>query len=1094
MRLSALLLFLGMLSVSAENTYSQNARVTINQKNARLDNILSEIEKQTDYLFLYTNEVEVAQRTSVKAKGEPVSQVLNDLFSNTHINYVMEGSHIILTNKSTQKNGVTQSKTITGKITDSTGEALIGVSILVKGTTNGTITDVDGNFTINAAVGQTLEISYIGYTTQDITITSSTNKLNIVLANDVIAIDEVVVTALGIQRSQKALSYNVQELKGEELLGVKDVNFMNSLSGKVAGVNISASSAGVGGATRVVMRGAKSISKDNNALYVIDGVPIFNTSKGELDQKNEYAGRTGTEGISDLNPEDIESISVLTGPAAAALYGSNAANGAIIITTKRGAAGKPKVTLSNQTTFTSPFVMPDFQNRYANADGSYKSWSNNLGGTTNYDPADFFETGTTVQTTASVSVGSDKSQSYVSLGATNANGMMPNNAYNKYNATFRNTTKFLDDKMTLDFGFSYIKQNDKNMVAQGQYYNPLVSAYTYPRGASVSDLKTYEKYDEAKAYNVQQWQWGSNNLGMQNPYWILYRNVFQNKRDRYMMNASLKYDILDWLNVAGRVRLDNANAKETQKNYATTDQLFAGENGQYKSGMVFDKQTYADFLVNINKYWEEISFVANIGTSISDIRNDAQSTDGSLMIPNFFAITNINRTSPTSNINQSGWHEQTQSVFANVEMGWRSMLYLTLTGRNDWASALANTKNSSFFYPSVGLSGIVTEMIDMPDFLSYMQVRGSYSSVGSPIPRNLSVATYPFDAQGGVWSTNTYKPVDELKPEKTNSWEAGLSTKFWGNRLSLDFTWYKSNTKNQTLNIPISASSGYTSMYVQTGNVQNTGIEFSLGSENKFGGLIWSSSFTATYNQNKIVQLIEEGKFFDPSGEAITLDKIGQGGIGASEFRLTKGGTMGDFWTEKRLKRDDNGTIVLAEDGSPVLENEWEKQGSVLPKWNLGFRNDFYYKNINLGFLVSARLGGIVVSPTQAILDGFGVSETTAKVRDNGGKVVIDGVSMDAEKYYNVVGQAQGLLRDYTYSATNVRLQEISLGYTLPSSWFNNVMKMNVSVIARNLWMIYNKAPFDPETTASTGTYYQGIDYFMQPSARSIGFNVRVEF
>lgn len=1115
MRLSALLLFLGMLSVSAENTHSQNARVTLNQKNTRLDNILAEIEKQTDYLFLYTNEVEVSQRTSVKAKGEPVSEVLNDLFSNTHINYVMEGSHIILTNKSNEKNGVAQSKTITGKITDSTGETLIGVSILVKGTTNGTITDVDGNFTIDAAVGQTLEISYIGYTTQNITITSSTNTLNIVLASDVIAIDEVVVTALGIQRSQKALSYNVQEVKGDELTTVKDVNFMNALSGKVAGVNINASSSGAGGATRVIMRGAKSITKDNNALYVIDGVPIHNVSKGELSQKDEYASRTGTEGISDLNPEDIESISVLTGPAAAALYGSNAANGAILITTKKGTSGKPKVTISNQTTFSRPFVMPKFQSRYGNTsinestgveEATYKSWATKQGNTSNFNPVDFFETGVTTQTTASLSVGSEKNQTYMSLGAANSDGMMPNNSYKKYNATFRNTTKFLNDKMTLDFGFSYIKQSDKNMIAQGQYYNPLVAAYTYPRGygtekdptAGFSELKTYEKYDEAKGYNVQQWIWGNNSLGMQNPYWTLYRNVFENKRDRYMMNANLKYDILDWLNVAGRVRLDNANVKDTQKNYASTDPLFSGDNGRYRSGMGVDKQIYADLLVNINKYWGDYSLAANIGTSISDIRNESQAADGFLLIPNFFGIKNIDRTAPKTSMDQAGWHEQTQSVFANVELGWRSMLYLTLTGRNDWASALANTKNSSFFYPSVGLSGILTEMISMPKAISYMQVRGSFASVGTPIPRNLSIATYPFDAQGGVWSTNTYKPLDELKPEKTDSWEAGLSTKFWGNRLTLDLTWYKSNTKNQTLKIPISASSGYTSMYVQTGNVQNTGVEMALGTTNQFGYLTWSSTFTATHNENKIVQLVEEGEFFDPAGNPITLDEIGQGGIGSAEFRLTKGGTMGDLWTKNRLKRNDDGTMFLAEDsGKPVLENETEKAGTTLPKWNLGFRNDFYYKGINLGFMVSARLGGIVASTTQAILDGYGVSEASAVARDNAnakGLIMIEGTEVKPYDYYSVTGQPGGLMKDYIYKATNVRLQEVSIGYTLPSEWFNNVMKLNVSVVGRNLWMIYNKAPFDPESIASTGTYFQGLDYFMQPSARSIGFTVRAEF
>ncbi len=1105
MRLSALLLLLGMISVSAENTFSQNARVTISQRNAKLEKILTEIEKQTDYLFLYTDEVEVSQRASVKAKEQPVAQVLNNLFDDTDINYVMEGSHIILTSKASPRgNEVAQaSKTITGNVRDAAnGETLIGVSVIVKGTTTGVVTDLDGNFTINAAEGQALEVRYIGYVTQEIPVTSRTSSLNIALERDVIAIDEVVVTALGIQRSQKALSYNVQEVKGDELTSVKDVNFMNALSGKVAGVNINASSTGAGGATRVVMRGAKSITKDNNALYVIDGVPIHNTSKGKLDQNNEYAGRTGTEGISDINPEDIESISVLTGPAAAALYGSNAANGAIIITTKRGTTGKPKVIISNQTTFSRPFVLPKFQNKYGsnkdvNGNNEYKSWATTAGNTYNYDPADFFDTGVTTQTTASLSVGTDKNQTYASLGVSTADGMMPNNSYNKYNATFRNTTKFLDDKLTLDFGFSYIKQNDKNMVAQGQYYNPLVAVYTYPRGEDFNNLKTYEKYDETKGYNVQQWRWGNQSLGMQNPYWVLYRNMFENKRDRYMMNASLKYDILDWLNVAGRVRLDNANAKDTQKNYASTDPLFSGDNGRYRSGMTLDKQLYADFLVNINKYWDDLSLSANIGTSISDIQSDSQGADGFLLIPNFFSIKNIERGAPKTSLDQSGWHEQTQSVFANVELGWRSMLYLTLTGRNDWASALANTSNSSFFYPSIGLSGILTEMMDMPDFISYMQVRGSFSSVGSPIPRNLSIPTYEFDAQGGVWKTNTYRPIDDLKPEKTNSWEAGLSSKFWGNRLSVDFTWYKSNTKNQTFNPSISASSGYTSMYIQTGDVQNTGIELTVGSENKFGDLTWSSTFTATHNKNEIKQLME-GEFYDPQGQLLTNPEfLGQGGIGSTEFRLYKGGTMGDLYTKNKLKRDDNGNMVLSDSGKPILENETEKAGSVLPKWNLGFRNDFYYKNINFGFLISARLGGIVASTTQAIMDGYGVSEATANARDNvnaEGKIMMHGTLVKPFDYYDVVGQAQGLMKEYIYSATNVRLQEVSLGYTLPSAWFNDVMKLNVSVVGRNLWMIHNKAPFDPESIASTGTYFQGFDYFMQPSARNIGFTVRAEF
>lgn len=1067
------------------------AQITLHMQNKTAREVIREIERNSNYRFFYNDDLAgLNSRISVDVTDRPVQEVLDLIAKQASFTYVIkENNQVVLSSSSLLKQQ--DQKTITGTVNDEYGP-VAGANVIVKGTTNGTVTDMDGNFSLTVKTGDILTISFLGYTEKEITV-GSQNNYTILLAEDTQVLDEVVVTALGIRRSQKALSYNVQELKGDELTGVKDVNFMNSLSGKVAGVTINTSSAGVGGATRVVMRGTKSITKDNNALYVIDGVPILNNNRGGLNDNNEYANQPRGEGIADLNPEDIESMSVLTGAAAAALYGSNAANGAIVITTKKGAVGKPRVSISNQTTFSNPFIMPEFQNRYGNKPGEYKSWGDKQS-QYNYDPKDFFNTGTTVQTTASLSVGSEKNQTYMSLGAANAGGIIPENKYNKYNVTLRNTTKFLQDKMTLDFGFSYIKQNDKNMMAQGKYYNPLTAVYTYPRGEDFNYAKQYEVYSEANGYNVQQWKWGDQGLDMQNPYWIMHRNAQTNKRDRYMMNVSLQYDVLDWLNLMGRVRLDNSNNHLEQKNYASTNQLFASANGRYKTMREMDKQIYADFLVNINKNWEEYSLAANIGTSISDMRSDEEGVDGTnLLIPNFFAISNIDRLAPKTKLEQSGWHEQTQSIFANVELGWRSMLYLTLTGRNDWASALANTSNSSFFYPSVGLSGVISEMMTMPEFISYLKVRGSYSSVGSPIPRNLSIATYEFDGQGGVWKTNTYKPLDDLKPERTGSWEAGLSSKFWGNRLSLDVTWYKSNTKNQTLEIPISASSGYTSMYVQTGNVENQGVEIALGADNQFGDFHWYSSFTASYNKNKIIQMVEEGEFFDPSGAPVTLDVISQGGIGSSEFRLTKGGTMGDLWTKNKFKLNDDGSVFLSENGSPVLENTLEKAGSVLPKWNMGFRNDFSYKGVNVGFLISARLGGIVVSPTQAVLDGFGVTERTAAARDNGG-VKIGNTTIDAQKYYSVVGDANGYLSDYIYKATNVRLQEVSIGYTLPSQWFNNIARVNVAFVGRNLWMIYNKAPFDPEAIASTGTYFQGIDYFMQPSLRNLGFTVKVDF
>lgn len=1093
---TALFLFISIFSIYAENTYSQNAKVVINHQNTTIEEILSDIERQTDYLFIYNNEIKTQQTASINVVNQPVSQVLDKIFRNTDINYTMEGTHIILYTGNDKEAAVKQTtqqegKVISGKILDTKGEPLIGVSIAVKGTNIGTATDMDGKYSIKVLDGQLLEITYLGYTTQKKAVSGQVSTLNIVLQEDNVALDEIVVTALGIKRAQKALSYNVQEIKGDQLTTVKDVNFVNALTGKVAGVSITTSSAGVGGATRVVMRGTKSITKDNNALYVIDGIPIFNNNGGGLDTNSEYSSQPKGEGISDLNSEDIESMTVLTGPAAAALYGSNAANGAIIITTKKGIAGKAKVTISNQTTFTKPFIMPEFQNRYGNKPGEYQSWGDKQN-QYSYNPSDFFQTGATVQTTASLSVGTDKNQTYMSLGSITASGIIPENDYNRYNVTLRNTTKFLNDKMTLDFGFSYINQKDQNMMAQGKYYNPLTSVYTYPRGENFDDVKTFEKYSVADGFNVQQWTWGDQGLDMQNPYWIINRNQAVNKRDRYMMNVNLTYNLFDWLSLMGRTRLDNSVNDYTMKNYASTNLLFASPNGSYKYIGENYKQAYADFLANINKSWGDYSFSANLGTSISDIKSQSRGVDGqTLLIPNFFALTNVDRSAPKTELIEEGWHEQVQSVFANLEFGWKSMLYLTLTGRNDWASALANTQSNSFFYPSIGLSGVVSEMTTLPQFISYLKVRGSYSSVGSAIPRNLSIASYPKESV--YWSTNSYKPLDILKPERTGSWEAGISGKFFGSKLSLDLTWYKSNTKNQTLQIPISASSGYTSMYVQTGNVENQGLEMSLGFNNNWGRFGWNSTVTAGYNQNTIKQLVEEGKFFDPSGQPITLDVISQGGIGSAEYRLTKGGTMGDLWTKNKLQTNADGTIALSPNGKPILENTMQKEGSVLPKWNLGFRNDFSWKDWNLEFLIAARLGGIVMSPTQAILDGFGVSENTATIRDQGGIPNGSG-TIDAYNYYSITGQANGLLSDYVYSASNVRLQELSLGYALPSKWFNNVMNVNVSLVGRNLWMIYNKAPFDPESTASTGTYFQGIDYFMQPSLRSVGFNIRVGF
>lgn len=976
--------------------------------------------------------------------------------------------------------------TTKGSIVDAKGEPLIGVSILEKGTTNGTITDFDGNFTLQVSPNATIEFSYIGYKTQSMIAKADFGKIT--MKEDTEVLDEVVVTALGIKRSEKALSYNVQEVKGDELTTVKDANFMNSLAGKVAGVNINTSSSGVGGATRVVMRGVKSIANNNNALYVIDGVPIYNTNNGSTEGR--YSSQPKGEGISDLNPDDIESMSVLSGPAAAALYGSNAAQGVILITTKKGAAGKPKITISNNTTFSKPFIMPEFQNSYVNRSGEFKSWgaktSSPYG---DYEPADFFQTGTNIQNSVSLSVGTDKNQTYLSVATTNAEGIIKDNEYDRYNFNVRNTTKFLNDKMTLDVGFSYIIQNDNNMMAQGEYFNPLPAVYLFPRGEDFEAVRMYKTWDESRGIYVQNWNYGDQGISLQNPYWLSQENSYGTKRQRYMANASLKYQILDWLDVTGRVRIDNSVNLFEDKRYASTNVQWTSnsEKGFYKWQKEDDRQVYADLLANVNKTLGDFSINANVGISISQLYYNAYGYQGGLQdLPNVFNPKNIYSTTSSSTYPLYDVYKQrTNSIFASAELGWKSMLYLTVTGRNDWDSALANTPNTSFFYPSVGLSGVISEMVKLPDWVTYLKVRGSYASVGAAIPRGLtSTANIHFDDASQSWVTNDYPPLSELYPERTDSWEAGLSAKFWDNRFSLDVTWYKTNTKNQTLTIPISASGGYTKMYVQSGNVQNMGMEFALGFNETWGNFSWSSNLTYSFNKNKIISLapgLEGG--------------IDQGGIGNSQIRLYEGGTMGDLYVTSRLKRDQQGDILVV-DGKVQAESLAENPkyvGSVLPKGNMGFRNDFSWKGLNFGFLLSARFGGVVLSGTQAELDKFGVSKVSADYRDQGG-VPVNWERVDTESYYSVVGGINGVLENYVYSATNVRLQEASIGYTLPAKWFNNKMNLSLSLVGRNLWMIYCKAPFDPEATASTGTYFQGLDYFMQPSLRNFGFSVKFQF
>ena len=723
---------------------AQNQRVSLEFKKAPLVKVLEEIGRQSAMPVVYNvDDVDNFLKVTVTAKDEAVAQVLNRVLNGTSVSYAIANGHIVLS-KAGKVTSINQQKQETvkvkGKVVDATGEPLIGVSILVKGSTNGTVTDVDGNFNIEAVKGATLEISYIGYTTQSIPVTGNVS-LNIVMKEDSEQLEEVVVTALGIKRSEKALSYNVQKVGGDELTAIKDANFMNSLNGKVAGVNIQRSASGVGGSTRVVMRGNKSIAGDNNVLYVVDGIPIGNQANREGDGSS-FDSKSSGEGIANFNPDDIESISVLTGPSAAALYGASAANGVILINTKKGKEGTLRVNVASSVELSNPFVLPKFQNVYGNADGSYFSWGNKLDTPAAWAPKDFFKTGAMFSNSFNLSVGSEKNQTYISGAAVNSSGIVENNKYNRYNMTFRNTAKFLKDKLTLDFSASYVREYYNNMISSGTYFNPIVGVYLYPRGMNFGAEKYFERYNKELGYNVQNWAPGTMGVEAQNPYWIAYRNVRPETKDRYMFYGSLKYDITDWLNVAGRFRLDNTYTEKEDKRYASTTSTFAGANGRYAYSNESFRQKYADIMVNVDKQFADIYHATvNAGFSFEEYDTKGHGYGGDLLLlPNNFTYGNVNPNLASVSETGGDSRRRNMAVFASAELSWNSALYLTLTGRGDRPSQLVNSKNEWIFYPSVGVSAIVTELLSpelresIAPVLGYFKVRGSYTEVGSPIP------------------------------------------------------------------------------------------------------------------------------------------------------------------------------------------------------------------------------------------------------------------------------------------------------------------------------------------------------------------------
>ena len=965
-----------------------------------------------------------------------------------------------------------------------TNEPLIGATVVVKGTTNGVITDLDGHYAIEVNANEVLQFAYVGLETHEETVGERT-VINVSLASSSVKINEVVVTAMGLERKAKSLTYATQQVGGGELTRAKETNLINSLQGKTAGLVITPNSTGAGGSSKLLIRGNKSAQGNNQPLIVIDGIPMANSTTTQME--GEFGGRDGGDALSNLNPDDIAGISVLKGASAAALYGSMAANGVVMITTKKGSAGSVRVDVSSNTTFETPLDAPKLQSTYGAAvSGSgalaQDSWGEKISGEAKGANRldEFFRTGMTTINSLSISGGSERTQSYVSYANTSANGIMPTNTFTRHNMMAKETFKLFDNKVTVNASLNYITQKGRNRHEPGQYRNPLTGLYTFPANGDFRQYKNeFEKYDNLKGYPVQQWYRDVNQDFSANPYWVLHRNPHTEKRDRVMASASIRYNITDYLNLQGRLNYDRIADLYERKIYASTSTTLHNVNGEYRQERDDSRQFYGDLMANFNKTFDVWSVTASVGTSFTDLKETGiiASGSGDVYIPNFFHLANGSKNG--SENKRSKTQKRLNSVFGTAQIGYKEMLYLDVTGRNDWSSTLSYTPNVSYFYPSFGLTALINEITTLPEAFNLLKARASYSIVGNDMPAYITNPTHKF--RNGSVDFNTSVPFTEMKPEKLKS--------MVDNHFEMDFTYYKTNNTNQYFSMEASAATGYSNYYFNAGDIQNSGFETTMSWRQPItADFLWKTSFNLSYNNNVIKKLDDR----QDVAKENRLTHVGLGSLRGYDMRLVEGGSYGDLYS-KTVVRDKNGVIQVDKEGNTLVSEDKEYVGNVNPKWNLGWSNSFNYKDMQFYFLIDGRIGGNFVDLTQATLDAYGVSQNSADARDNGGVDLGNGTKVDAGTFYRSIGQKEKGGDYYVYSATNFRLRELSIGYA-----FRNLLgagkDLGVSLIGRNLFFFYKDAPSDPEVSMSTSNGYSGSNYFALPATRSLGINLKATF
>lgn len=1046
-----------------------------------------------------------------------------------------------------------QEKAITGTVTDNSGIPLLGVNIIVKGTSNGTQTDFDGNYSITASVGETLSYSYIGYTSKEVAV-GANSVMNVSLEEGE-ALNEVVITALGISREKKSLGYSTQQVTSEELNVTRPSSAINSLQGKVAGVQITNPTGALGGSSRIILRGIGSLTQENKPLIVVDGIPLDNSNYNSATTQVGSGGRDYGDASFDINPEDVESVNVLKGGAAAALYGSRASNGVILITTKKGKAGVGQVTINSGVTFESINVIPQVQKLYGGGGGGPgtaqptgfdvtningtdyltpdydidESWGPRYNGQQvlswdAFDPEfpddflqtrewkypendkeDFFETGIAINNGISFSQGSEDTQMRLSVNNTKITGIVPNSELNKNSVNF-NASSQISDKLSVDAGVNLTITDGYNRPESGYGDNSTILQF-FQFGQTQLDVKRLRNY---QLPDGTQRTWNRVSATdpsarfTNNPYWTVYQNIATDKRTRWYGNVGLKYNLTDKVYATGKIYGDTYNLK-INENIAKGD-ITTLVSGHTESDRNFQELNYEARLHYDDRYLDDkLSFNAFVGTN----RRDAEfhrisgNTDGGLVVP---LIYNLSNSVSAAQVSEFDSKRRINSIFGSASFGYDNFAYLTVTGRNDWSSTLPVADNS-YFYPSINGSIVFSSLIDA-DWLSFGKIRGGYAEVGSDTDpynlRNTFGALSQF--QGGIrFDTPSTNNNELLRPELKDTWEVGLEMAFFKKRFSFDLTYYNEQTNDLITTVQVDSGTGFLNTFANAGTLENKGVEALVNiTPILTDDFSWDITWNFAKNENKLLSLVD-------GVEALVLATYTFNGV-------TLNAVVGEPYGIIRGTNyvfDDQGNRVVNANGTYAETQNQEDLGSILPDYNMGIRNSFTYKGINLGVLVDIQKGGKYRSLTNIWGHYSGILEATAanNIREDG--IVLDGVTGDVT--YNEDGSytvtntspnttnipAQDHFQTFftgndaqnVFDADYVKLREVSLGYTFPSKWFDSLDSVRVTAFGRNLaiWGLDND-DIDPEVASTGSGNIQGAEGGSLPSTRQIGFNIELKF